>query len=78
VPKETFFNLDEKKRQHIMEVVIDEFAAHEYKSASISKICQVAGIAKGSFYQYFQNKKDLYRVRVSKAPKRPTAILEKY
>lgn len=78
MPKETFFNLDEEKRQKIMVVVIDEFAAHDYKSASISKICQVAGIAKGSFYQYFENKKDLYSYILQHIGESKMAYFAKY
>ena len=57
----TFFNLPEEKRQKILECAIDEFARHDYDSASISRIVARAGIAKGSLYQYFQDKSDLHR-----------------
>lgn len=60
MPKETFFNLPAEKRQHILDAAIDEFAAKPYRSASISRIVRQTGIAKGSFYQYFEDKKDLY------------------
>jgi AcrR family transcriptional regulator len=60
VPKETFFNLPEEKRQHILDIAIDEFANNDYQNVSISRLVERAGIAKGSFYQYFEDKKDLY------------------
>jgi TetR/AcrR family transcriptional regulator len=60
MPKETFFNLPDDKRQAILDLAIEEFAAYDYKNASISRIVERAGIAKGSFYQYFADKKDLY------------------
>ncbi len=60
MPKDTFHNLSDKKRQNILNIAIEEFAASPYHVASISKITRQAGIAKGSFYQYFENKKDLY------------------
>jgi TetR/AcrR family transcriptional regulator len=60
MPKSTFFNLPDDKRDLILEVAIDEFAGKEYESASISQIVARAGIAKGSFYQYFEDKRDLY------------------
>lgn len=59
MPRQTFFNLPEEKRQAILDVAIDEFAANEYSQVSISRIVDRAGIAKGSFYQYFEDKKDL-------------------
>lgn len=60
MPKPTFFNLAEKKRQNITELAIAEFASADYDNASISNIVKQAKIAKGSFYQYFENKEDLY------------------
>lgn len=61
MPKATFFNLPEEKRQLIIDLAIEEFAENDYESASISKIVAQAGIAKGSFYQYFEDKSDLYK-----------------
>lgn len=61
MPKETFFNLPEEKRQHFLEIALAEFASHDYANASISRIVAQAGIAKGSFYQYFADKAELYR-----------------
>jgi AcrR family transcriptional regulator len=60
MPKQTFFNLPEEKRQLILNLAIEEFAERDYKSASISNIVARAGIAKGSLYQYFDDKRDLY------------------
>jgi AcrR family transcriptional regulator len=60
MPKETFFNLPEDKRAHITNIAIDEFANNEYADVSISRIVARAGIAKGSFYQYFNDKEDLH------------------
>ena len=60
MPKPTFFNLPEDKRDLILEMAIEEFASNDYESASISQIVARAGIAKGSFYQYFEDKRDLY------------------
>ena len=60
MPNQTFFNLPEKKRKKLTEIAIAEFATHDYINASISRIVGDAKIAKGSFYQYFQDKKDLY------------------
>jgi len=61
MPAETFFNLPEDKRQRIIDCAVDEFAEHPYAAASLSQIVARAGISKGSMYQYFENKLDLYR-----------------
>ena len=60
MPKETFFNLPEEKRALISSVAIDEFANYSFDAASINRIVTSAGIAKGSFYQYFEDKRDLF------------------
>jgi AcrR family transcriptional regulator len=64
MPQDTFYNLPEEKRNRILNLSIEEFAAHPYNVASISNIVRKAGIAKGSFYQYFEDKKDLYKYLV--------------
>lgn len=60
MPTKTYHNLPEKKRQKIEEAAIAEFAANPLQSASINSIVSKAGIAKGSFYQYFDNIEDLH------------------
>ncbi len=58
--KPTFSNLPEEKRQRIIDVALEEFAARPFTKASLSNIVARAGIAKGSMYQYFEDKKDLF------------------
>ncbi len=60
MPKKTFLNLPEEKRQAFTEIALDEFANNDYNTASVSKIVEKAGIAKGSVYQYFNDKQDLF------------------
>lgn len=60
MPKETFFNLADEKRAMIEAVATDEFVAYGFDKASINRIIEQCGIAKGSFYQYFQNKTDVF------------------
>jgi AcrR family transcriptional regulator len=71
MPKETFFNLPEDKRALICQVAADEFATYSFDQASINRIIARSGIAKGSFYQYFEDKKDLflYLLQVAAAEK---------
>lgn len=60
MPKQTFFNLPEEKRNHIIEVSIDEFEKAPYQNISINHLIKSMNIPTGSFYQYFEDKKDLY------------------
>ncbi|WP_420631015.1 TetR/AcrR family transcriptional regulator [Candidatus Leptofilum sp.] len=61
MPKDTFLNLPMQKRQLIEEAALDEFATWGFDNASINRIVTQCQIAKGSFYQYFDDKKDLYK-----------------
>ncbi|MBN1952988.1 MAG: TetR/AcrR family transcriptional regulator [Bacteroidales bacterium] len=60
MPKQTFFNLPEEKRQTIMRAAMEEFASAGYDLSSIQKIIKASDIPRGSFYQYFENKADLF------------------
>lgn len=60
MPKDTFYNLPQEKRERITELALEEFAQNAYHRASLSAIVERAGIAKGSMYQYFEDKFDLY------------------
>lgn len=61
MPREAFFNLKTEKRERIVDAGIDEFAEYGYQQASISRIVERADIAKGSFYHYFEDKKDFFK-----------------
>lgn len=79
MPKETFFNLSEEKRQRIVEATYDAFIAKPYEDVAILDITTRAQIPVGSFYRYFQDKDDLYLHLFSKLEFRILDILnEKY
>jgi AcrR family transcriptional regulator len=61
MPKQTFLNLPEEKRQVVVEAAIDEFASYGFEASSINRIVSNSGISKGSFYQYFEDKMDVFR-----------------
>lgn len=60
MPKPTFFNLDDDKRGRVFDAAVREFSAVSFTEASVNRIVKDAGISKGSFYQYFEDKTDLY------------------
>lgn len=64
VPKPTFLKLPDEKRARVLDAAIDEFASVPFEAASVNRIVRGAGIAKGSFYQYFEDMVDLYRYLV--------------
>ncbi len=76
MPKDTFFNLPEEKRTHITDIALDEFADNDYGDVSISHIVALAGIAKGSFYQYFEDKEDLHTYLLDLAVQKKWELFE--
>lgn len=60
MPKKTFYNLNEEKRQKIFKADVREFATRKFSEASLNQIVKAAKIPWGSFYQYFDGKEDLY------------------
>ncbi|QAT39703.1 TetR/AcrR family transcriptional regulator [Clostridium sp. JN-9] len=60
MPKETFLNLGEEKQENIMRAAISKFSSLGYEKSNMGDISKTAGVAKGSMYQYFENKKELF------------------
>jgi len=67
MPTQTFNNLSEEKQTRIITECFKEFALNDYQQASISQIVKKLGIAKGSIFQYFGSKKELYRFLINYA-----------
>lgn len=65
MPTKTFFNLSEEKRQRLIDAAMKEFAHVPVNQASIANIIKYAEISRGSFYQYFEDKNDLYFYLIS-------------
>lgn len=59
MPSERFLHLPEEKQKRIIRAALKEFARAPYDEISINRIIQDAGIPRGSFYQYFDDKQDL-------------------
>jgi len=76
MPTDTFHNLPHEKRNRILDAAIEEFAAHSYDTASMSNIARQAEIAKGSLYQYFEDKKDLYRYLIELGTDEKQALMK--
>ncbi|ROR27293.1 TetR family transcriptional regulator [Mobilisporobacter senegalensis] len=60
MPKDTFINLPIEKQEKVMRSAINEFIKNGFEKANVGNIANIAGIAKGSIYQYFENKKELF------------------
>lgn len=51
MPLKTFENLPPERKKEIINAGLEEFSLHDFRSASLSKIIEKLGIAKGSFYR---------------------------
>ncbi len=60
MPKETFYNLPEEKKQRIIDAAFRECENYSYEEVKLSRIIKDSKIPRGSFYQYFEDKRDLY------------------
>jgi AcrR family transcriptional regulator len=76
MPKATFQHLPAAKRERFTAAALDEFARHDYRTASVSRIVETVGIAKGSVYQYFDGKQDLYLYLVTLAAERKFGFID--
>lgn len=60
MPKDTFFNLPDGKRNAVFDAAVEEFSEYMFSEASINRIVKAAKIPRGSFYQYFDGKEDVF------------------
>lgn len=61
MPTSTFYNLPPPKRDKLLLAAVAEFAQKPFDEVSINRIIQAAEIPRGSFYQYFADKRDLFQ-----------------
>lgn len=67
MPKLTFHNLKEDKKRMLTDAFLKEFSIHTFDDASLTSVVKSLGIAKGSVYQYFEDKLDLFMYLVSES-----------
>ncbi|WP_094289323.1 TetR/AcrR family transcriptional regulator [Mycobacterium lehmannii] len=60
MPTVTWARVDPSRRAAVIEAAEAEFGAHGYSQGSLNVIARRAGVAKGSLFQYFADKRDLY------------------
>ncbi len=66
MPKDTFSRISIEKQNRIFEAALNEFSKRSFNESKLSNIIKQAMIPRGSFYQYFENKKDLYKFVLSR------------
>jgi AcrR family transcriptional regulator len=60
VPKATWWNLPSEKQQRVVDAAMAEFGQRGFSAGSLNVIAREARIAKGSIFQYFEDKLDLF------------------
>ncbi len=60
MPTVTWARVDPARRTAIIEAAEAEFGAHGFSGGSLNVIARQAGVAKGSLFQYFADKRDLF------------------
>lgn len=76
MPKPTWERLSAAKRDVVLKAAEAEFDTHGYIGASVNTICREAGISKGSLFQYFTDKSDLFVYVINLAAQRIRAAVE--
>ncbi len=59
-PQKTFENLAAEKRDRVLAEATREFADHGYHQASVNRMVERLGIAKGSLFKYFGSKQGIF------------------
>ncbi|MER7717727.1 TetR/AcrR family transcriptional regulator [Streptomyces flaveolus] len=61
MPTPTWQRLDPARRERIVTAAMEEFGRHGYSAGSLNTVARDAGVAKGSLFQYFDDKLDLFQ-----------------
>ena len=76
MPTVTWARLDPQRRAAVAEAAEAEFGAHGFSQGSLNAIARRGGVAKGSLFQYFADKRDLYAYIVDVASERVRTHIE--
>lgn len=76
MPTVTWARVDPARRAAVIAAAEAEFGAHGYSRGSLNVIARKAGVAKGSLFQYFADKRDLYAFIADVASQRVRSYME--
>lgn len=76
MPTVTWARLDPARRSAVIDAAEAEFGAHGFSRGSLNVIARRAGVAKGSLFQYFADKRDLYAFIADIGSQRVRAYME--
>lgn len=67
MPRQRFYNLAPKARSTLLAIATKHFASRGFEGASLNEILAQAGISKGAYYYYFDDKDDLFATTLESA-----------
>ncbi|HEY8480404.1 MAG TPA: helix-turn-helix domain-containing protein [Spirillospora sp.] len=77
MPTSTWFRLDVAKRERVLEAAMREFGQNGYSTGSLNTIAREAGIAKGSLFQYFNDKLEFFAFVCDETSRRAREEMER-
>lgn len=60
MPKSTFFNLPNEKKQRLIEILLENFSARHISQVKVADIVEDMAMSRGAFYKYFEDLEDAY------------------
>ena len=64
-----------ERRTQLLQVALEQFAAHGYHLTSMNQVAEAAGVTKPVLYQHFRSKKALYRELLEEVSTRLTEAI---
>src|SRR5947209_3307633 len=78
MPRTSWDKLDAGRRERVLLAAMEEFGQHGYSGGSLNVIARVADVAKGSLFQYFHDKLDLFAYVAEESSARVFAAMRPY
>lgn len=60
MPKSTFLNLPNEKKQRLVEILLENFSARHISQVKVADIVEDMAMSRGAFYKYFEDLEDAY------------------
>lgn len=60
MPKSTFLNLPNEKKQRLIEILLENFSARHISQVKVADIVEDMAMSRGAFYKYLEDLEDAY------------------
>ena len=65
MPTKTFYNIPEIKQNKIIKAGVQLFSKYPFENVDVQMVVNEAGLPRGSFYAYFEDMEDYYKLVIS-------------